>query len=63
MAGEEKQAAAQQTFVFLGSLTNEPPASAGSGARKRGDREYEIIKKQKQRKMKKILHIIMRIIL
>jgi hypothetical protein len=47
MAGEEKQAAAQQTFVFLGSLTNEPPASAGSGARKRGDREYEIIKKQK----------------
>ena len=24
-----------------------PPASAGSGARKRGDREYEIIKKQK----------------
>ena len=45
MAGEEKQAAAQQTFVFLGSLTNEPPASAGSGARKRGDREYEIIKK------------------
>ena len=52
MSPKEKQAAAQQTFVFLGSLTNEPPASAGSGARKRGDREYEIIKKQKQRKMK-----------
>ena len=42
MAEEEKQAAAQQTFVFLGSLTNEPPASAGSGARMRGGREFKM---------------------
>jgi len=31
-------------FVFLGSLTNEPPASAGSGARQRGVRESKIKK-------------------
>ena len=35
-----KQAAAKQTFVFLGSLTNEPPASAGSRARQRGVHEW-----------------------
>ena len=32
----EKQAAAQQTFVFHKPLTNESPAKAGSKARMRG---------------------------
>ena len=32
----EKQASAQQTFVFHKPLTNEPPALAGSGVRMRG---------------------------
>ena len=36
----EKRAAAQQTFVFLGPLTNESPAKAGSRARMRGIREW-----------------------
>jgi len=35
MCPKEKQAAAKQTFVFLGPLTNEQPAVAGSRARKR----------------------------
>ncbi len=39
MDSEEKQAAAKQTFVFLGPLTKVPPAIAGSGARKRGGPE------------------------
>ncbi len=30
----------QQTFVFHKPLTNEPPALAGSGARKCGAREF-----------------------
>ena len=38
----EKQAAAQQTFVFHKPLTNEPPALAGSGARMRGGREFKM---------------------
>jgi len=36
----EKQAAAQQTFVFHKPLTNESPAKAGSKARMRGIREW-----------------------
>ena len=36
----EKQAAAQQTFVFHKPLTNESPAKAGSRARMRGIREW-----------------------
>lgn len=39
MSPKEKQAAPQVAFVFLGPLTNEPPASAGSRARKCGVRE------------------------
>ena len=37
-----KQAAAKQTFVFLGPLTNEPSASADSGARQRGVHEFTL---------------------
>ena len=37
-----KQAAPQVAFVFLGPLTNEPPASAGSRARMRGGREFKM---------------------
>ena len=44
MAPEEKQAAAKQTFVFLGPLTKVSPASAGSGARQRGGPESKIKK-------------------
>ena len=42
MSPKEKQAAAQQTFVFLGPLTKVPPAKAGSRARQRGEPEYKI---------------------
>ncbi len=42
MSPKEKQAAAQQTFVFLGPLTNEPPALAGSGVRQHEVRESMI---------------------
>ena len=41
MNPKEKQAPPQVAFVFLGSLTNEPPAPAGSGARQRGVREFK----------------------
>ena len=37
----EKQAAAQQTFVFHKPLTKVPPAKAGSRARQRGEPEYK----------------------
>ena len=36
MSPKEKQAAPQVAFVFLGPLTNEPPAIAGNRARQRG---------------------------
>ena len=42
MSPKEKQAAAQQTFVFHKPLTNESPAKAGSRARMRGEPEYNI---------------------
>ena len=45
MSPKEKQAAAKQTFAFLGPLTKVPPAPAGSGARKRGGPE-SVMKKQ-----------------
>ena len=38
----KKQAAPQVAFVFLGPLTNEPPAPAGNRARQRGGRESMI---------------------
>jgi len=42
MSPKEKQAAPQVAFVFLGPLTNEPPAPAGNRARQRGGRESMI---------------------
>ena len=39
MGPREKQATPQVAFVFLGPLTNEPPAKAGSRARQCGVRE------------------------
>ena len=36
MRPKEKQATPQVAFVFLGPLTNEPPAIAGNRARQRG---------------------------
>ena len=40
MSPKEKQATPKVAFVFLGPLTNESPAKAGSGARQRGIREF-----------------------
>ena len=42
MSPKEKQATPKVAFVFLGPLTNESPAKAGSRARKRGIREFTI---------------------
>lgn len=39
---KEKQAAAQQTFVFHKPLTKVPPAKAGSRARMHGEPEFKI---------------------
>ena len=51
MSPKEKQAAAKQTFAFFGPLTSEPPATAGSGARKRGGPESAMIKNKRHRKV------------
>ena len=39
MSPKEKQATPKVAFVFLGPLTNESPAQAGSGAQMRGIRK------------------------
>ena len=44
MCPKEKQATPKVAFVFLGPLTNEPPASAGSRARKCGVRECGFVR-------------------
>ena len=51
MSPKEKQAAAKQTFAFLGPLTSEPPATAGSRARQRGGPESAMIKNKRHRKV------------
>ena len=42
MSPKEKQATPKVAFVFLGPLTNESPAKAGSGVRQREIREFTI---------------------
>ncbi len=42
MSPKEKQATPKVAFVFLGPLTNESPAKAGSRVRMHGIREYKM---------------------
>ena len=51
MAQKKNKRHRKVAFVFLEPLTKVPPASAGSGARKRGGPESAMIKNKRHRKV------------